>query len=219
MNYPFFRLRLSLLTLAIALVGCATSQGERAKPAALDMPDVKTCCTNLAQALSTATPLMTATTVFGPESQHFSFGQGLAPFVALRVDATAKVIELESPLQLKGWIYGGDGVARYVDAQALFYDAEGRELPAALIDSGQRFTGGGGRSLFVYVSVPSKATHIALTTFPGNKGKFGMGMINSAPGEPITSKTKSLFGFASFSPISYELASYGPVKVRALPND
>jgi hypothetical protein len=132
---------------------------------------------------------------------------------------TVSLVELESPLQLKGWFYGGDGVARYVDAQALFYDAEGRELPATLIDSGQRFTGGGGRSLFVYVSVPAKTTHIALTTFPGNKGKFGMGMINSTPNEPITSKTKSLFGFASFSPISYELASYGPVKMRALPND
>jgi len=43
--------------------------------------------------------------------------------------------------------------------------------------------------------------------------------VNSTPNQPITSKTKSLFGFASFSPISYELASYGPVKVRALPND
>jgi hypothetical protein len=212
-------LRITWLTLAVTLLGCATSQGERAKPAPMDMPDVATCCASVAQALSKAMPLTNTATVFSSESQHFSFGQGLAPFVALRVDATAKLIELESPLQLKGWVYGGDGVARYVDAQAVFYDAEGRELPATVVDSGQRFTGGGGRSLFVYVSVPAKATHIALTTFPGNKGKFGMGMLNSASNELITSKTKTFFGFASFSPISYELTSYGPVKARVLPND
>jgi hypothetical protein len=211
--------RISLLALAVTLVGCATSQDQRVKPAAVDMPNVETCCASLAEALSKAMPHTATTTVFGPESQHFSFGQGLAPFVALRVDATAKAIELESPLQLKGWLYGGDGVARYVDARALFFDADGRELPATVIDSGQRFTGGGGRSLFVYVSVPPKATHMALTTFPGSIGKFGMGMINGAPSEPITSKTRSLFGFASLSPISYELAAYGPVKARVLPND
>lgn len=217
--HPLGYLRIGLLILTVTLAGCATSQGERAKPAAVDMPDVATCCASLGQALSKAMPLTTTATVFGPESQHFNFGPGLAPFTALRVDATATVVELEAPLQLKGWVYGGDGVARYVDAQALFYDAEGRELPATVVDSGQRFTGGGGRSLFIYVSVPAKATHIALTTFPGNKGKFGMGMISGTPNKPITSKTKSFFGFASFSPFSYELASYGPVKARLLPND
>lgn len=216
-------LRTTALATALAAMvgGCATD--NPAAKAVMDnakgVQDAKSCCESLAAVLATSTPLADGPpTMFGPSARHFDFGKGLTPFVVHRLPASVRTLEAEAPLQLLGWAYGGDGVARYVEIQALFYDANGAPLAStAAPERGQRMSAYS-RSLFQYFEVPSSAAVVVVTTDPSRNGTHDLGPIYNMPLTPISAGGKTGYFGLGLLPHGYRLANYGPVLVRALPN-
>lgn len=214
----------AMILSALALVACATVDTAQVVRAAELAKGVQSsavpCCVDIGQALSGASPSLTAEwKEFGPATPHLDFGHGLAPFVAFRVDSSIRIIESESALQLWGWAYGGDGRPRYVNPHVQFYGADGRTLQTRYLFRGPRFTGGGGRSYFAYVVVPPQATHLVVTTIPTTNGKGEWAVIENPPNGPLTSASTRFFSSGGLIPREYLNASYGLIRVRALPNE
>jgi hypothetical protein len=202
------------------LAGCASGGEYASRIADLDkgVAGAAACCSSLVQAMADSPPLALLTVSLDRSARHFDFGNGLAPFVSNTLRQDAKVIELQSPLMQLGWAYGGDGISRYVDVRVVFYSEDGQVLPTKVLDKSQAFTGGGGRSLVTYVSVPDRATHAVITTDPKRNGAFETGFIRNFASGPVTTASTQFFSFGGLHVMDYKLINYGTVVVRALPH-
>ena len=210
------------LTAALLLASCAATSPEAIgqlqawKGVA---GEVRACCESLKQATDEAPKVAPSKFVFSPNTRHFDFGFGLAPFQAFRIDANTRVVEVESPVQRLSMGQGGDGVVRCFGPELLFYGPSGERRSGKLLDSSQRFNPGVDRSCFFYFEVPADSTTMVLTTDPAKNMKRNVGLIKSAPAEPLTSATKTFFAFAGLNTDGHKFTVYGPVGLRALPNE
>ena len=205
-----------------ALLGACVSDNPealRARANAKGVQGALPCCTSISEVFVDAKQLEWTSATLGKATRHYDFGKGIAPFAVYRLPADAKIIETEAPLHLIGWAYGGDGVARYVDAKLLFFDAQLVPMATRIIDASQAFTGYGTRSLFTIFEVPDGAVFLALTTDPALNDVHGVGVIRNRPEARITSASKSFFAGGELLPRAYRLVSYGTVRIHQLPND
>jgi hypothetical protein len=177
------------------------------------------CCGSKDAALKATIPLTPFRSVFDPSTPHYDFGAGLAPYTAFSLGEEAKVLEVEAPAQRLPMPQGGDGVIRYFEPKVIFLDAAQNEVPGEVLAQAQRATVPGDRSQFVYVRVPSMARYVVLTTDPKKNREHHVSQVKQAPQERITSQTKTFFVFGGIMPDGHKSASYGPVSIRALPNE
>jgi hypothetical protein len=207
-----------LASLAILLCACATDNRalQQVMTNAKGITVKQSCCTSLREAVGTPASLSDPLVVFGPESRHYDFGNGVAPFASFLLPEGAKVLEAEGPRQLVGWAYGGDGTSRYVTVQALFFDAQGRQLDGKLLDRAQRITAPGARSLFHYFGIPEGAAYVVVTTDPSKHEVMESSRVKNAPDIAVVSSSPVFFIPGDLLPDFYRLANYGPVLVRVL---
>ena len=148
----------------VALVsGCAVAPDLHQEVAS--MASKKPCCTS-EQALPRATPLAEEQEVeLSPESPHFDFGTGLAPFTRLELSPKTTSLEILAHPTGSGKLFGGDGLLHYANFTAIFYDATGSRLPSTLSEPWIKPHGGlGGFHYFADVDVPAGARTVVVTT-------------------------------------------------------
>lgn len=213
-----------LLTVAAATLGaCSTTSNPRYLKFIENSKGVQgatACCESMAAVLARAAAPKDGYVMFDATSTHLDFGDGLAPFFAFPVGDEMKVLEIESPLQLLGWAYGGDGNARYVEAKAIFVAQDGTRLETVVLDRVQRGTEPiGARSLFFYIAVPADARHAIITTDPRRNGQSEIMQFRNPPPGRLTSSSRTFSSYRTLLPMGFRSASYGPLRVRALPND
>ena len=178
------------------------------------------CCQSVDEALGKAKQPMEFREVFNATTQHYDFGMGLAPFKVVRVESRAKVVEVEAQVQRLTFSQGGDGMVRCFGPELIFFGDGGRRLPAKLLDSSQRFNGPDKeRSCFYYFEVPASAVFMVVTTDPSKNLERHAGLIKSPPDKPLTSSSEKFFKYPPSHLDGYKSSSYGPLAVRALPNE
>lgn len=206
----------------LALAGCA--EFSKAPPHLFDKLQVQTqtaCCASVSEALSRSEFRVASGQVFRftPSSPHFDFGQGLAPFVSAELEPGARVLEIEAGLDLLGTFRGGDGLPKYVDLHAYFFDTRGAALSAQQLDHDERFTGPGARALFKYVTVPAGASRLVIAANPLSAGRYTMTSIKALPSHRLTSTSKAFFAFNGLIGGGWYGQAYGHARFRALPNE
>ncbi len=211
-----------LLLASLLLTSCAATSPEAIRQLEVwrgISANAKTCCESLKQVTADAPNLAPSKFNFGADTRHFDFGFGLAPFQAFRIDGATRIIEVESPVQRLSMAQGGDGVVRCFGPELLFFGPDAERRSGKLLDSSQRFNGDRDRSCYYYFEVPQGSVSMVLTTDPSKNLKRNVGLIKSAPTEPLTSKTKTFFVFAGLNTDGHKSTVYGPVSVRALPTE
>jgi len=159
------------------------------------------CCRSIEEVLARSSELDSWLVTFDAGSPHFDFGHGPAPFAAFRLPPATTQLEVEAWLELVGLVYGGDGIARYLDAQATFLNAALQPMGPVTPKRRQKMIATGSRSLFHSFAVPPGAALVIVTTLPANHGTRHFGTIEGLAVLP-------------FVPVGYTLSSYGRAVIR-----
>lgn len=197
----------------VALVsGCAVAPDIHQEVAA--MASKKPCCTS-EQALPQAMPLAEEQAVeLNPESPHFDFGTGLAPFARLQLSPKTISLEILAHPTGSGKLAGGDGFMHYANFTAIFYGADGSRLPSTLSAPWIKPHGAiGGLYYFADADVPAGARSVVITTRIDTVGQKKQG---------FTTGSTMMRAGAAFIPIGggtatldIALGPYGTVMVVA----
>jgi hypothetical protein len=66
----------------------------------------------------------------GPDTPHFDFGMGLAPFARLAFEpGSIARLQVRAYSRTSGTLFGGDGTFHYANVQLRFFDSAGAPLP------------------------------------------------------------------------------------------
>lgn len=134
------------------------------------------CCPN-EQALPEPEALKRVHVVeLDPETPHFDFGMGLAPFAKLAFEPNAiEALEIRAYPRGSGTLFGGDGTFHYANVQLRFYDAAGAPLAFSPPSGARIDTVGwaGHYALISDVQVPHEAATLLITTDARALGERG----------------------------------------------
>jgi hypothetical protein len=203
------RHHVALTLLAVLMAGTDACIAADPMPAA---NAVKSCCATLASLPSATSWVNEHKLSLSPQSPHFDFGQGLAPFVHLSLSPAAVAIELRAHGM------GMIGKRDYVDVRLVFLDADREPLPGVtVLPAKLESVGWASTRMFVAnIAVPVKATSVLITSNPGTAGQQGQATIRAGDSAVIISGiVVPLPG--GMATVQYALSSYGDVTVVSHP--
>jgi hypothetical protein len=143
-----------------------------------------------------------------PESPHWDFGSGLAPFVEFSLPQDVKTLSLVTKPFVSAGLRGGDGRWYFPATKAIFLDKNRRMLPeqSATPRNDIEFAT---PVKIQNLEVPDAATSIVITSIPSDAGKSGKAQqINI--GMPA-------LGGGRYYDIEYVLSIYGDAELRTHP--
>lgn len=172
----------------------------------------KSCCASLA-ALPAATPWANEQKLsLTPQSPHFDFGQGLAPFVHLSLNSATVAIELRAHGM------GVFGKPNFADLRLVFLDSNHEPLPGVtVLPAKLESVGWAGTRMFVAnIAVPLNATSVLVTSNPATDGQVEQTSVRTGDSAVIVSGiVVPLPG--GMAKIQYALSPYGDVTVVSHP--
>jgi len=125
MTLPEVLSRKLILLLPVLLTSCANLQEDAAA-----LGKATSCCASLSSLPATSVAARSHYYKLSPESPHFDFGEGLAPFVRFAVDPTqTSHLLIAAQPRGSGTAWGGDGTAHYLSTRAIFFAQTGERLP------------------------------------------------------------------------------------------
>jgi hypothetical protein len=209
---------LAIIT-SVALLGCASRIDVDSDQKSLS--NAKSCCTSIAT-LPSALPAAPAHEVrLSPESAHFDFGEGLAPFVITAVDpGKARLIEVVSTLHTTTLEAGNMYHFRGVVPTVIFLGVNGERLPApAPSPTAPVLAGTSGQySLSTQIVVPAAARKMVVASRMKAVGARNGGCIHpGGSGRPVALDQCIVYPAGVLKVEDWRGAIYGQVKLMALP--
>lgn len=208
-----------LFLLAVTVAGCASRIDVATDQKSLN--SARSCCSGL-ESLPHALPAAPSQTVkLAPESPHFDFGSGLAPFAVMKVDtAKTRVVEVISTLHTTTLEAGNMYHFRGVVPDFLFLNEAGvRVVNEAPTRSAPVLAGTSGQySLSTSIKVPDGASRLVIATRLSAVGSKNSECIHpGGSGRPVLYTECVAFPAGTLRLDDWRGAIYGALTVIYLP--
>lgn len=204
--------RFAHFLLCLALTGCAASQvrDEQTQLAA-----ARSCCASFHELPPAVKADAGKPLLLGPESPHFDFGDGLAPFVRISIAGSdAEMLSVYSHADNSAWLTGSYGTFKYVAVMAIFLDADGHEISRSSLSEPEAApVGNGWIKLRRSVVIPEGSASVVFASNLSEIGRDGSAGYRSRESAMMVGGAYVLTGGGA-ADVSYLLSVYGKFHVE-----